>query len=224
MHAWMSYVAWAVPCIVALSIVALSSYSSPDLGATEEAVLQMLKQEGGSTEWGYGAANGPATWGVAFSACKGSQQSPVEIVASDQPGFELSQGGYAVCTDNGRSPPTVHYITDPALAYKPCTPTTCRPGETCTDGRSAITMTSNVHEAPEQRLKMNWPNADGLYTEYSAQAQTIQVSVARTHARLRTHSKRKPPCVADTDVIIKLEDHLRGHDVHDGAVFIPAAL
>jgi hypothetical protein len=43
-------------------------------------------------------------------------------------------------------------------------------------------MTSNVQAAPEQRLKMNWPNADGLYTEYSAQAQTIEVSVARTHA------------------------------------------
>ena len=179
---------------LAVTIIAVSLYASLRLGATDgDVVFQMLRQE---SDWGYGATNGPQTWGVAYPACKGSVQSPVNIIDRDVEGFVVEKGRRATCTDNSRNPPIVRTISDDATAFKSCSDPTgpkCRAGETCTSGVEAITLTPNAQSEPARRFAVRWPNTAGLYTQYSSQLSTIQarrllLSRPRTSAHLRPTS------------------------------------
>jgi hypothetical protein len=170
----------AVAGILSVWLVAIRVCSTwgVALSGTDEAVrFQMLRRE----EWGYGGIYGPEMWGALFVACKGSQQSPVEIIDADVANYTIRNGVRAMCTDNSRTPPISRTISD-VSAFKSCSAADgprCRPGETCISGMPAVTKRSNVEQQPAQRFAMRWPNAAGLYTEYLTQAQTVQAS--QTH-------------------------------------------
>ena len=178
-----------------VTIIAVSLYASLRLGATDgDVAFQMLRQE---SDWGYGATNGPQVWGVAYPACKGSVQSPINIIDRDVDGFVVEKGRRATCTDNSRNPPIVRTISDDATAFKSCSDPNgpkCRAGETCTSGVEAITLTPNVQSEPARRLAVRWPNTAGLYTQYLTQHSTVQarqflLSRPRTSVHLRPTSR-----------------------------------
>jgi hypothetical protein len=74
---------WVFAGFLFVSLVAVGLRSSPDLGAEEgdrasgdatpvmkeEPVFQMLRRQTAAS-WGYGAQNGPATWGIEFPTCR----------------------------------------------------------------------------------------------------------------------------------------------------------
>jgi hypothetical protein len=183
----------AVACIVAVSLVAISVGPSHGeaLGEAGGAVRFQMLQRAGESEWGYGASNGPQTWGTAFPSCKGSKQSPIQIIDEGKEGFVIKRGVRASCTDNNRSPPVTRTISDEATAFKKCSDVDgprCRPGETCNSGMPAETLKSNVAKQEAQRLVINWPNAAGLYTEYNIASQAITVHhLSFPHALLRVY-------------------------------------